>query len=261
MPNNVRYMLAICGDSGSGKSTLAKVISTYITDSTVVECDRYHKWERGHERWKSVTHLNPDANDIQLMNLDARALKQGALVTREEYDHSTGKFTEPKEIKPSTTNVMCGLHTFYDTEGLYDLKIFTDTDAELKTQWKITRDSNKRGYASSEVIEQIKIRQSDYNRFLKPKIDEADLIVNFCSEVGAVDAAKGIGRSLRLFVKNTYNVDGILEKFEGLVEKVKSTRPGFFQLNVKTYRQLDKNFYYDYVMVCVSDLLIQCVKN
>jgi len=261
MSRHGNHMLAICGDSGSGKSTLAKVISVYLADSIVVECDRYHKWERGHERWKSVTHLNPVANDLPLMNRDAWDLKQGVPIIREEYDHLTGKFTNPKEIKPSTTNIMCGLHTFYGTEDLYDLKIFMDTDAELKTQWKIIRDSNERGYASSEVIEQIRIRQADYTRFLKPKIDKADLIVNFCSEVGAVDAAKGIGRSLRLFIKDTYDVEGMLEKFEGVVEQAKSTRPGFFQLNAKTYRQINENFYYDYVMICVLDLLVQCAKN
>ena len=257
-------MLAVCGDSGSGKSTLSKVISAYLVNSTVVECDRYHKWERGSSSWKTFTHLNPEANHLSLMNGDALILKSGLPVFRREYDHSTGTFTEDQLINPSKNIVMCGLHTFYDVEDLYNLKIFMETDKELKTQWKIARDSNKRGYSTSEVKEQIRIRQTDYNKFLKPKAKDADLIVNFRSDVGAVDAAKGIGRSLRIFVRDTYDIKGILAKFKedgAEILNPSSSRPGFFELNVETYRQIDKNYYYDYIMVCILDLLIQCVKN
>ena len=153
--NYDRHMLAVCGDSGSGKSTLSKVISAYLVNSTVVECDRYHKWERGDSSWKTFTHLNPEANHLSLMNGDALI---------------------DQLINPSKNIVMCGLHTFYDVEDLYNLKIFMETDKELKTQWKIARDSNKRGYSTSEVKEQIRIRQTDYNKFLKPKAKDAALI-------------------------------------------------------------------------------------
>ena len=79
-----------------------------------------------------------------------------------------------------------------------------------------------------------------------------------------MDAAKGIGRSLRIFVRDTYDIKGILAKFKedgAEILNPSSSRPGFFELNVETYRQIDKNYYYDYIMVCILDLLIQCVKN
>ena len=40
-------VFAICGDSGSGKSTLSNLLKISFTDSFLLECDRYHKWERG----------------------------------------------------------------------------------------------------------------------------------------------------------------------------------------------------------------------
>ena len=55
-------VFAICGDSGSGKSTLSKLLKNCFSDSFSLECDRYHKWERGDSNWTDVTHLDPKAN-------------------------------------------------------------------------------------------------------------------------------------------------------------------------------------------------------
>ena len=70
-------VFAICGDSGSGKSTLSNLLKTYFTNSFTLECDRYHKWERGNDNWSKITHLNPKANYIEKMKEDVFNLKIG----------------------------------------------------------------------------------------------------------------------------------------------------------------------------------------
>ena len=59
--------IAITGDSGSGKTTISNAISNTYTNSILLECDRYHKWERDNINWNNYTHLNPDANYITMI--------------------------------------------------------------------------------------------------------------------------------------------------------------------------------------------------
>ena len=73
-------VVAICGDAGSGKSTLADMLKKRFSNSSTLECDRYHKWERNDENWNKFTHLNPDANYIARMNSDIFDLKIGKSV-------------------------------------------------------------------------------------------------------------------------------------------------------------------------------------
>ena len=68
--------IAITGDSGTGKTTISNILKELFSDSFVLECDRYHKWERNDENWKKYTHLNPDANYITKMFLASNALME-----------------------------------------------------------------------------------------------------------------------------------------------------------------------------------------
>jgi len=83
-------VFALCGDSGSGKTTLANILKKYFDNAFAMECDRYHRWERGDEKWKAYTHLNPEANFITKMNKDIFDLKIGKEIYQVNYDHSTG---------------------------------------------------------------------------------------------------------------------------------------------------------------------------
>ena len=149
-------VFAICGDSGSGKTTIGELLKNYFSNSFMLECDRYHKWERGDDNWKSVTHLNPDANYISKMNEDIFDLKIGKSIYQVDYDHHTGRFTEKEKIETSDNIIICGLHSLYsENEKLYDLKIFMDTDDNLKYKWKIKRDMSKRGYTFEKIMKQI----------------------------------------------------------------------------------------------------------
>lgn len=176
-------IFAIAGDSGSGKTTLANELKKYFSNSLMLECDRYHKWERHNENWKHLTHLNPESNFLVKMNEDIFDLKIGKDIYQVDYDHKNGKFTEKEHIESSDNVIVCGLHGLYtNNENLYNLKIFIDTDKKLKDKWKIQRDVFERGHDIDYVYEQIKKREGDYLKYIHPQREKSDIIINFFSD-------------------------------------------------------------------------------
>ncbi len=175
-------MIAISGDSGSGKSTLMRSISKLFNNNfTLLETDRYHKWERGNINYFQYTHLNPYANNLDKMNIDIYNLKIGNNIYAVDYDHLTGKFTPEKKIESKNNIILCGLHTLYNdiTNNIIDIKIYMDTDRETIKKWKIKRDVEERGYLLEEVLKHIESRDKDYLDFIDKQKDNADIIVKF----------------------------------------------------------------------------------
>ena len=166
-------VIAICGDSGSGKTTLSNFFAEKL-GGTILECDRYHRWERNDYHWKYFTPLNPQANEIDRMISDVEALKYNKDIHRREYDHTTGKFTEPKHIEPSETIIVTGLHSVLVNA---DVKIFIDTEENLKYLWKINRDFKERGYNIETIMEKIRERQAEFNNYILPQKKKADIII------------------------------------------------------------------------------------
>lgn len=187
--NNIKYKLilsiansiAISGDSGSGKTTISKLINDTFNETLQLECDRYHKWSRGDPMWKDITHLNPEANYLVKMRKDYFDLKIGNNIYQVDYDHGTGKFTQPTEIEAKQNIILCGLHTLYDKEisDNTNLNIYLDPELNLKIYWKIKRDVEKRGYSVEKVLNNIKKRDIDYNNYIYPQRESADLIINY----------------------------------------------------------------------------------
>ena len=177
-------IIAVSGDSGSGKSTLINNIDKLFDKSLKIEGDRYHKWERGDINWEKYTHLNPKANYICKFKEDTFKLKIGENIYQVDYDHATGKFTEKEELQNSQNILICGLHTLFDdsVNGLFNLKIFLDTDVNLKYYWKIKRDVTQRGYTTKEVLNKIKQREKDSIEYIEPQKNKSDIIIRFFTD-------------------------------------------------------------------------------
>jgi uridine kinase len=251
-------VFAICGDSGSGKTTLGKKLKEYFKNSFLLECDRYHKWERGDKNWEKFTHLHPNANFLTKMEDDIFNLKFGNDIYQVDYDHKNGKFTEKQLIEPSETTIVCGLHSLYTkNENLYNLKIFLDTDNFLKTQWKINRDVNERGYSYEKVITQIKNRKSDYLKYIKPQKNNSDIVIKFYSK------NKLIG--LEISINKKFNILNIINKFnQKNIPVIIKQKNNFFILDFKEYYNenlLDDlnvtkyNDFYDYILYIIINLI------
>jgi len=258
---------AICGDSGSGKSTLSNILKNTFQDSFALEGDRYHKWERYDKNWKDVTHLNPDANFISKMHQDVFDLKIGNHIYQVDYDHVNGKFTEKQLINPSNNLIVCGLHSLYNfNSNIYDLKIYMDTQEELKNKWKILRDVKKRGYAIDKVVEEIKKRNNDYKLYIDPQKDKADLIIKFfcLNKIDIYDFNHDDLISLKLYIKNTFHIENILNDFERFNLNYNiSTLDEFIEITFEKYEKNDfisnsllvsyDNFY-DYIIYIILRL-------
>lgn len=176
-------MVAITGDSGVGKSTFVEILrECFPFDSNLVlETDRYHKWERGHVQWSTITHLHPDANFLERMDDDTYQLKMGHQIQQVDYDHSTGQFTSPEMIESKPFMFLCGLHTLYRRElrAWCDIKVYIDTALPLKRLWKIQRDMKKRGYSFEKCLDIFNKRQEDYQTFISPQMDHADIVIHY----------------------------------------------------------------------------------
>jgi len=240
--------IAITGDSGSGKTSTSLLLKKMFTNGFVLECDRYHKWERNDERWNEYTHLNPHANYIAKMKEDVFDLKIGKNVYSVDYDHSTGKFKDSSIICSEENIIVCGLHSLYIPDNIIDIKIYMDTDDNLRIPWKIKRDITKRGYSIEKIIKQIDSRKEDFFKFIYPQKDNADIIINFYTDKIFNISSFDVNENLRVFLKigiNTkYNITNIVNK----IHVVKVEVNGMFNFLV-----FDDN--YDY------ELIIQTIIN
>lgn len=178
-------ILGIGGDSGVGKTTFLKNLNLILGDRLLmIEGDGEHKWERGDQNWSRYTHLDPKANNIHRQAQAIFNLKNNKTIYRKEYDHTTGKFTEPLKVVPKDFIAISGLHPFYlpKLRKTIDLKIYIDTDEKLRQHWKIIRDSNHRGYSIEKIISQIKSRAKDSEKYIHPQKNFSDLIIKLFPE-------------------------------------------------------------------------------
>jgi phosphoribulokinase len=248
--------IAVAGNSGSGKTTLTKVMKDYLNNCTILECDRYHKWERDDSNWEKYTHLNTAANNIDLMFADVKKLTDNQSVLQVNYNHSNGKFTKKEEIVPQDFIIVCGLHSFYhEHDDPYFLKIYMDTDEELQTSWKLIRDKKKRGYTYKQVIEQMERRGEDYKNFVLPQKENADISVGFFR-----NKKNKMSYSLKVELSKDINIHKIENLFyekniELLIKQENEKNVMFFG----DYKKLDGytkyNNFYDYVFLIIESVI------
>lgn len=212
------YMIGIGGDSASGKSTLSNALSDVFEahNTSIIRGDDMHKWERGNENWNVYTHLDPRANKLHEDFEHARELKSGRSIKRRNYDHSTGKFTLPKFIKPNKLIVFEGLHSFYlsNQAEVYDLKIFMEPDDKLRTWWKVQRDVAKRGYSPEKVLEQLKMREEDSEKYIKSQASQADIIAKFypLNDIDPVNQSVEPEIALKITLSNDVFPDTLIDQ-------------------------------------------------
>ena len=176
------FVIGISGDSGTGKSTLLNDISALMGRMLQkMEGDGNHRWERGDENWKTFTHLDPKANYLHQQSLQIARLKSGSRISRYDYDHDTGKFTQETILQPKDFLIIAGLHPFYlpKMRQLIDLKIFLDPEEGLRQHWKINRDTSHRQQSKDKILASINARKADGEKYIQPQKQFADLVIHF----------------------------------------------------------------------------------
>lgn len=174
-----RVSIAIAGNSGVGKDTLVKNLISLFPAETVqtISGDDYHLFERGAEQWRTMTHLNPSANDLLGFRRDVSLLLNGQGVQRRNYDHHDGRFVQGDKLEPGDILLVNGLHAFYvESETLtFDLKLFLSMDEPLRLALKGHRDSTQRNATAASVLTTEERRSQDAMSFISPQTQVADL--------------------------------------------------------------------------------------
>lgn len=204
-------IISIAGSSGVGKTTLAKLILIALSENnvTLLSGDNYHKWDRYDKKWQNFTHLNPKANDLSLVLQHLITLKNGKSISMPVYNHNTGHFNAPRTVISNSVILYEGLHALYDkSAAAADIKIFVDTDEDLKIEWKLSRDINDRGYTKEQVLHAIELRKNDDRKHIQPQKQYADIIVRFKKVSDFIvleyDLKTGVGKQLMHLTKEAY---------------------------------------------------------
>jgi phosphoribulokinase len=97
---------------------------------------------------------------------------------------------------------------------VYDLKIFMQPQEDLRVWWKVKRDVAKRGYSPEQVLEQLKTREQDSEKYIKNQALHADIVASFYSvnEINPLDLEIEPQIGLKLRFTNGVGLDQIIDK-------------------------------------------------
>ncbi|MGF1566553.1 MAG: phosphoribulokinase [Nodosilinea sp.] len=180
---NRPVVLGIVGDSAAGKTTLTRGIAQILGEDqvTTICTDDYHRYDRKQRKEMNISALHPDCNYIDIIQQHLGLLRTGQPILKPIYNHTTGEFDPPEYIQPKRFVIVEGL-LGYSTRACrdaYDVKVYLAPPEDLRANWKIKRDTRKRGYDVDQVIQQIKAREPDSEAFIRPQRQWADVVVSF----------------------------------------------------------------------------------
>lgn len=177
-------VIGIAGGTGSGKTTLtAHLVETFGGDVSVVYHDNYYKAHPNmtYEERAALNYDHPDAFDTGLMVEDLKTLCAGKTIHCPVYDYSIhNRSDRTVEVKPTKVVIVEGILIFHPEElhNLMDIKIFVDTDADVRILRRILRDVKERGRSLDSVIGQyLNTVKPMHDQFVQPSRQYADIVV------------------------------------------------------------------------------------
>ena len=177
-------VIGIAGGSGSGKTTLMKnLINRFQDDVSVLSHDNYYRpfSEFTSEERRKINYDHPDAFETEMMVEHLRELKAGRAIQCPIYDYATDSRTEETTtVEPRKVILVEGILIFENKElcSQMDIKIFVDTDADVRLCRRIKRDVAKRGRSIESVLTQyLATVKPMHEQFVEPSKKNADLVV------------------------------------------------------------------------------------
>ena len=178
-------VIGVAGGTGSGKSTLVKRLQEAFKDDDVATLchDYYYKAhpELSYEERTKLNYDHPQAFDTDMLVEHIRALKSNVPIERPVYsfvDHNRTAETIP--VKPSKVIIIDGILIFENKElrDLMDIKVYVDTDADIRLARRILRDVRDRGRSMESVITQYTTTVKPmHEEFVEPSKRYADVII------------------------------------------------------------------------------------
>ena len=182
---NLPLVLGIAGGSGSGKTTLAGAVLQELGDefAAIITHDSYYR-DLSHLALEERAERNfdhPDALDTDLLVRHLRQLKSGVAVQVPRYDFSThSRMQETVLVSPRPVIVVEGILIFASADllELLDIKVFVDTEDDLRLARRIERDTSERGRSVQSVLHQyFKSVRPMHQEFVAATKSKADIIV------------------------------------------------------------------------------------
>jgi phosphoribulokinase len=185
-------ILGVVGDSAAGKTTITAGIANILgRDRVTVICtDDYHRYNRQQRKDMNITALHPECNYLDILEQHMRCLAAGEPILKPVYNHSTGDFGQPEYIMPNHFVIIEGLLGFSTPalRELFHVKVFLDPPEQLRRQWKIKRDTTRRGYTIEQVLIDLNKREHDSAEFIRPQRKWADIVVQFYAPKDSSDS-------------------------------------------------------------------------
>ena len=181
-------ILGVVGDSATGKTTLTRGIVRLLGNDRVARVclDDYHRHDRRQRRALGITPLHPECNYMDVMAQHLRLLRGGEAILKPAYRHADGTFGPPVYLEPAPFVIVEGL-LGYSSEELrdcFDVRVYLDPPESLRRRWKVARDCSRRGYTTSEVLEELDRREPDAVAHIRPQRHDADVVVRFGAPPG-----------------------------------------------------------------------------
>ena len=177
-------VIGIAGGTGSGKTTITRrLIQAFGEEVSVVHHDNYYKAHHNmpFEERAKLNYDHPNAFDTDLMLEHIRQLKQGKSIRCPVYDYSIHDRTDKTVlIRPTRVIIVEGILIYESLELCkeMDIKIYVDTDADVRILRRIVRDVRDRGRSLESVVNQyLNTVKPMHERYVEPSKRNADIIV------------------------------------------------------------------------------------
>jgi len=177
-------IIGIAGGTGSGKTTITKRIAERFGERIAVVChDDYYKAhdDMPMEERVRLNYDHPDAFDTDLFVADIKKLAAGEAVDCPVYDYTIHTRSDrTKRIEPAPVIIIEGILILAEPRltELMDLRIFVDTDADVRILRRILRDVEDRGRSLRSVIDQyLSTVKPMHEKFVEPSRHNADIVV------------------------------------------------------------------------------------
>lgn len=179
------FVIGIAGGTGSGKTTFTETVVKKFKDYvTVIHHDNYYKAldELSYEERCKVNYDHPDSFDTELMIEHIKKLKAGEPIEEPIYDYTVHNRDKTKTItlEPTKVLIIDGILILENKElcDLMDMKLFVDTDADIRLGRRILRDMNERGRSLESILTQYQTTVKPmHEKYVEPSKKNADIVI------------------------------------------------------------------------------------
>ena len=177
-------VIGVAGGTGSGKTTITNAIAERFGDEvTVISQDSYYRahHDMPFEERTRLNYDHPDSFDTDLLIQAVKDLKAGRSVTCPVYDYTIhDRSDQVIVVKPAKVVIVEGILIFQSRElcQQMDIKIYVDTDADVRILRRIVRDVRDRGRSLDSVVNQyLSTVKPMHEQFVEPSKRNADIII------------------------------------------------------------------------------------